>query len=572
MASFKRRRSDSLVVAESCVIPEGVRRTCASKATENIQELSRRQASRGRHASAGVVDNSSLLQAVKSRPHILEKGQQILHSYIDANTTLATQKAMALNIFAVCMKEGNGIIEACAEAAKYTGFNAEVVRRWAETIFRDFFLITANIDNISDEVLESELSSSRGKHPKWISLINDENFQLQATEYVRQHGYVKGAPNLTLADFIRWVAEDWGVDICHETARCWLHQMGFTYRQFSKGIYFDGHEREDVVKDREKYVATMASVEDQLLTPSPAAPGAVTPIIRVFHDESTFYSNADQSFHWSDGTNQALKQKSLGQAIMVSDFIDEVSGYLRFRGEEARLYLEHQTDGYFTNQLFLQQVGKTVDIFEEKYPGVTGMFIFDNAPSHFKKADDVLNPDKMNVSDGGKQPFARDTVWNGQIQKMTTQDGSQKGMRSVLEERGVDTHGMKAEQMRQELRKFEDFSCDGVPLVEEMLIGRGHMCVFIPKFHCELNPIERCWCHAKKYTRAHCNGSIIRLRKIVPEGLDSVSADLIHRFFCTCKDYERAYRDGHTCNTVDAKVKEYKSHRKVRLTTADLPT
>ena len=119
---------------------------------------------------------------------------------------------------------------------------------------------------------------------------------------------------------------------------------------------------------------------------------------------------------------------------MVSDFIDEVSGYLRFRGEEARLYLEHQTDGYFTNQLFLQQVGKTVDIFEEKYPGVTGMFIFDNAPSHVKKADDVLNPDKMNVSDGGKQPFARDTVWNGQIQKMTTQDGSQKGMRSVLEE------------------------------------------------------------------------------------------------------------------------------------------
>ena len=98
MASSKRRRSDSLVVAESCVIPEGVRRTCASKATENIQELSRRQASRGRHASAGIVDNSSLLQAVKSRPHILEKGQQILHSYIDANTTLATQKAMALNI------------------------------------------------------------------------------------------------------------------------------------------------------------------------------------------------------------------------------------------------------------------------------------------------------------------------------------------------------------------------------------------------------------------------------------------------------------------------------------------
>ncbi len=47
------------------------------------------------------------------------------------------------------------------------------------------------------------------------------------------------------------------------------------------------------------------------------------PIIRIFHDESTFYSNADQSFHWADDKLQALKQKSLGQAIMVSDFIEE---------------------------------------------------------------------------------------------------------------------------------------------------------------------------------------------------------------------------------------------------------
>ena len=86
---------------------------------------------------------------------------------------------------------------------------------------------------------------------------------------------------------------------------------------------------------------------------------------------------------------------------------------------------------------------------------------------------------------------------------MTTEDGVQKGLRCVLEERSVNTHGMKAKEMRDELRKFEDFQSDGVPLVEEMVTGRGHMCVFIPKFHCELNPIERCWCHAKKFTIGH---------------------------------------------------------------------
>ena len=156
-------------------------------------------------------------------------------------------------------------------------------------------------------------------------------------------------------------------------------------------------------------------------------------------------------------------------------------------------------------------------------------------------------------------------MWNGCIQKMTLDDGRQKGMRCVLEERGIDTYRMKADDMREELKKFEDFGSDGVPIVEEMVTGRGHMCLFIPRFHCELNPIERCWCHAKKYTRAHCNGSIIRLRKIIPEGLASVSKELITRFFHTCKDYEMAYGDGHTCDTVDKRVKEYKSHRRVYL-------
>ena len=114
---------------------------------------------------------------------------------------------------------------------------------------------------------------------------------------------------------------------------------------------------------------------------------------------------------------------------MVSDFVDEVNGYLEFEEEEARLFMEHQSEGYFTNDHFLGQVSKALDIFERKYPSVVGMFIFDNAPSHCKKAGDCLNPDKMNVSDGGKQPKMRDTQWTGQVQRMTLEVGTQKGMR-----------------------------------------------------------------------------------------------------------------------------------------------
>ena len=61
-------------------------------------------------------------------------------------------------------------------------------------------------------------------------------------------------------------------------------------------------------------------------------------------------------------------------------------------------------------------------------------------------------------------------------------------------------------------------------------------------------------------------GSIVRLRKMVPEGLDSVSKEMIKKFIRLCRDYERAYREGHTGKAVEAQVKIYKSHRRVLCT------
>ena len=35
------------------------------------------------------------------------------------------------------------------------------------------------------------------------------------------------------------------------------------------------------------------------------------------------------------------------------------------------------------------------------------------------------------------------------------------------------------------------------PLLQHYLEGHGHVCLFLPKFHCELNPIEMLWGYAK---------------------------------------------------------------------------
>ena len=83
------------------------------------------------------------------------------------------------------------------------------------------------------------------------------------------------------------------------------------------------------------------------------------------------------------------------------------------------------------------------------------LFLFDNAPSHQKVADDV---DRMNVGPGGKQPKMQDTVCCGAVQKLVYEDGTPKGMRIVLEERRVDTTGMRAKEMRDLLKTYLDFN------------------------------------------------------------------------------------------------------------------
>ena len=53
-------------------------------------------------------------------------------------------------------------------------------------------------------------------------------------------------------------------------------------------------------------------------------------------------------------------------------------------------------DGYFSAEDLLKQVEKSIDIFEAKTNGfVTGLFLFDNAPSHQKWAGDTLSACKM---------------------------------------------------------------------------------------------------------------------------------------------------------------------------------
>jgi hypothetical protein len=100
---------------------------------------------------------------------------------------------------------------------------------------------------------------------------------------------------------------------------------------------------------------------------------------------------------------------------MVSDFLTAEWGPLRdehrcvkhsliyhtqltFFNSEARILFKagKQRDGWFNADHLLSQVSHAIDIFERKTNGrAQGLFLFDNAPSHQKRALDALSAQHM---------------------------------------------------------------------------------------------------------------------------------------------------------------------------------
>lgn len=113
-----------------------------------------------------------------------------------------------------------------------------------------------------------------------------------------------------------------------------------------------------------------------------------------------------------------------------------------------------------------------------------------------------------------------------------------------------------------ELASHSDFR-EKKSRIERYLNNRGHACIMLPKFHCEINPVERCWAQSKRFTRSHAKYNIESLRKNVPAGLDSISLENIQNYFRKARQYMFAYLQGDTAGTkLEERVKYYKKQYK----------
>lgn len=489
-----------------------------------------------------------------------------------------------------------GDTRAAELAGLMIGKSDRAVREWRSEFFKN-----------DGQIPESK----QGKYQRSGVMWSSEHLNKKASQYIRENANVKGKPNLTIAMFCQWVNDDllpnttlepgFPRKIAFETARKWMHELGFSVVAKKKGTYVDGHERDDVVEYRRTFLRRMVGLGflNQENAPTEEARNALPAdlslppremldkTVVIFHDESTFQANEDQPTLWAEKGASVMRPKSKGSGIMVSDFIEERAGYLHLTDSEyararqgdasirkyARQLFEYgeSKEGYWTSQKFMSQLVQAEKIAVAKYPKEEGwriVWIFDHSSCHAAMPDDALDVSKMNVHPGGKQRVMRDGFWNGQRQKMNYALGVPKGMKVVLEERGVSTRGMVADDMRRVLGGFPDFQNEKSSVERFLGEEKGHIVYMLPKFHCELNPIERVWAQAKRHTKAYCKYSIVSLRNTVVPGLETVTLEHIQKHFRKVRHYMFAYLEGLPGGSdLEKLVKKYKkaikSHRRI---------
>ena len=222
----------------------------------------------------------------------------------------------------------------------------------------------------------------------------------------------------------------------------------------------------------------------------------------IHHDEFIFCTNEAQTWMWGEADKPAILPKTKGSGIMVSDFVEEHEGFLKMDENEleevrsnepdfpaeARELLEYgaEREGYWTGDKFMKHVQNAVRIAEHKYDATTHtlMWLFDQSSCHKAMSSDALNVARMNVRPGGAQSLLRDTEWppgSGCVQHLVDVNGVAKGMKEILEERGINTSTLTGPQMRIILANHTDFSNEKT-VVEHFLLDRGHLVRFIPSF------------------------------------------------------------------------------------------
>lgn len=128
---------------------------------------------------------------------------------------------------------------------------------------------------------------------------------------------------------------DQQLGICLRTAWKWLNCLGYKWKEVQKEVFFDGHERKDVIESWETFLNKIKSLLPYLVEFSKdgtmvskkyssncavGEPGK-RPVIMITHDKSIFFANNGRKKVWTLNGQGILRLKGKKEEIIVSIFL-----------------------------------------------------------------------------------------------------------------------------------------------------------------------------------------------------------------------------------------------------------
>ncbi|KAF8595940.1 hypothetical protein BDV93DRAFT_455800 [Ceratobasidium sp. AG-I] len=396
------------------------------------------------------------------------------------------------------------------------------------------------------------------------------------------------------------------------TAQHWMTILGYKWGTERQGQFADGHERADVVDYRQNtFIPTWMELERRM---SLWEDGKETPpelsedeqeVMPHWHDETIYRAHNRRFTRWmQEGETAGLYKKGEGLSLMVADFVSERDGFLRrHTPSSARVVFRpgKERDGYFCNKNVCDQLERAIQIAKEEYPDYHHVFIFDNATTHTKLPEDAPVVSKMTLGPSQKVK-GEGTGPSGEKVKMDFRpgyfsDGSPhalyypvdhpkvelrgafKGLAKILEERGIPDarklrlhcptgKGQAGCPLNQANCCARKIMVNQPDILKQktilQLLAESHNCsvLYLPKYHCELNPIEQCWGAAKRvYRDTPMSSTEADLIRNTLDSLDSVKIESIRRFAAQSRRFIYAYRDGLDGEQAAWANKRYRGHR-----------
>ncbi|GES73102.1 hypothetical protein RCL_jg2158.t1 [Rhizophagus clarus] len=172
---------------------------------------------------------------------------------------------------------------------------------------------------------------------EYLTLLNNNNGheKIDISLEVAQKIFIDGDFNTTPTSFKKFIENELfpNIGITKEksialiTATRWFNVLGYSFQQYRRGIYYDGHERDDVLQYQKEFLEKMFEHEKYMSKYEGESMDRIHPNllkeekerILVVHDECIFYSNDGKRGLWTKDGEMPLRKKGNGRSIMQHD-------------------------------------------------------------------------------------------------------------------------------------------------------------------------------------------------------------------------------------------------------------